>query len=177
MRRTRTAAIIVGFLGTSLSSFAFGETAAALNTFELAGPPVDCVLVESVAGQAQYRATEAEAWQTIRVGDALPVGVMVRTGLRSEVKGVLPDGSKLQVAALTRCVLDTEVRNQDATSVRSSLVLDYGDLDTRMLTLKSNGLGVVIPQPTLGVQPMLVPPSRGGRDDRFGLPLSGKPNR
>jgi len=173
MRQVRAASIFVGCAITALAGVASGEAA---NTFELAGPPVDFVYVENVAGQAQYRATETEAWQTIRAGDTLPMGVMVRTGLRSEVKGVLPDGTKLAVAALTRSTLEVTSATSHDASIRSSLVLDYGDLDTRMLVVRSNSLGVVVPQPTVGVQ-QLVPPTRGGRDDRFGLPLSGKPTR
>jgi hypothetical protein len=175
MRSMRTFAVVVGLFGAALSSAALASEARAVETFELAGPPVDFVLVESVSGYAQYRVDEADAWKAIAAGDALPLGVMVRTGLRSGVVGVLPDGTRLQVSALTRCALDERSLQEMRSHVRSTLVIDYGDLDTRML-VKGTSLGVVVPQPTLGVQPMLVPPGRGGRDGRFSLPMSGGGN-
>lgn len=168
MLRVCSTAIIVGLLGGVVSA-----RPSAVETFELAGPPVDFVRIESVSGQAQYRATETSAWQAITVGETLPVGVTVRTGLRSEVVGKMPDGTRIAVGSIMRVALDAEVTSESG--VRSSLVITSSDMDERLLRLNGRSMGVSVPQPTLGVQPMLVPPPRGGRDDRFALPMHGTP--
>lgn len=173
MRRTCVSGMVVG-LGLALQAgVALGGAEAVADRVELAGPPVDFVQIEGVTGQAQYFAIESGAWRSITQGDSLPVGVMVRTGLRSEVVGVMADGSKLYVGSIARGELDAGITAQPG--FRSSLVINSGDIDERLLRLNTRHMGVVVPQPTLGVQPMLVPPGRGDRDSRFGLPMRGKP--
>ncbi len=156
------------------------EVAAAPVVAEPAAPtaaPVqaaeDSVVVTSVTGQAQIKEANAETWRTIKAGETIPTGAMIRTGLRSEVGLRLSSGSEVKVGMLARGTVGDALTS--APSLRSTLRLDYGDVDARLARTGYKNFTVVVPERTLAVSPMLVGPggeSTPRHTDRFAIPGS-----
>jgi len=136
-----------------------------------AQPVEDSVTVTSVTGQAQIKEANAAAWRTIKAGETIPTGAMIRTGLRSEVGLRLSSGSEVKVGMLARGTVGDALTS--APSQRSTLRLDYGDVDARLARTGYKNFTVVVPERTLAVSPMLAGPggeSTPRHTDRFAIP-------
>lgn len=135
-------------------------------------PVEDSVVVTSVSGQAQIKEADTAAWRTIKAGETIPTGAMIRTGLRSGVGLRLSSGSEVKVGMLARGTVGDALTS--APSQRSTLRLDYGDVDARLARTGYKSFTVVVPERTLAVSPMLVGPggeSTPRNPDRFTIPV------
>lgn len=94
---------------------------------QAAAPPlrIDAVSVE---GRAMWRAGDESKWQPISAGDALPVGVQVRTGLRARVRLNVGPNAEVIVEPLTKLTVLRLAFDDQTGAIRTQLAVRFGKL-------------------------------------------------
>lgn len=83
--------------------------------------------VLEVSGQAMCRVGEEQEWKPIQAGDALPVGTMVQTGLKSSVKIQTGPNAVITVESLSDIIIGRNEIDEEKT-IRTNVGKRYGKM-------------------------------------------------
>jgi hypothetical protein len=87
------------------------------------------IRVTQVTGQAEYRTEPDAAWQPVTEGMALPLGAMVRTGLKSDVALQAGPNARFEVGSLSQfAVADMQI-TEGGKVLRTRAGMPYGQVD------------------------------------------------
>lgn len=92
--------------------------------------PADLTIrVTEVDGQAEYQAAPDGAWQPVTEGMTLPLGAMIRTGLKSNVALEAGPNARLQVGSLSQFAVADMRLTDDGKVLQTRAGMPYGQVD------------------------------------------------
>jgi len=96
-----------------------------------AGPnaPALTTTITSVAGTAMSRHGEGRPWQALAVGQQLPVGAQIRTGVRGAVTMNIGPNAEVSIDRLSEVTLGRLEHDAEANAIRTVLAVTHGKVD------------------------------------------------
>jgi len=114
------------------------------------GREITCT-VTGVTGDAMYRPSAEAPWQAIEVGQVLPVGTEIRTGLRDNVQLALGPNADVTIERLSRVIVGRLEKQGD--SIRTLLGVQNGKVDFHVKKVGFvNDFKVATPTGTMAVE-------------------------
>jgi len=114
------------------------------------GREITCT-VTGVTGNAMYRPNEDEPWQAVEVGQVLPVGSEIRTGLRDSVDLALGLNADVTIERLSRVTVGRLQKEGD--SIRTLLGVQNGKVDFHVKKVGFvNDFKIATPTGTMAVE-------------------------
>lgn len=107
------------------------DTPAPVEAEAAAAPEVPALqtVVRAVSGKAMYRADENSEWQPLAVGQSLPVGTEIRTGVRGSVALSVGPNADVVVQRLTQFTLGQLEHDPETNALRTYLGVKFGKVD------------------------------------------------